>query len=61
MRFISRSQVYGICAVCIVSECNCIMAGAGKKKTLNAGRSGGSAGLEDYHFDTALDDDTDFM
>ena len=36
-------------------------AGAGKKKTLNAGRSGGSAGLEDYHFDTALDDDTDFM
>jgi hypothetical protein len=34
--------------------------GAGKKKTLNVGRSGGSAGLDDYKFDDALDDD-DFM
>ena len=35
-------------------------AAAGKKKTLNVGRSGGSAGLDDYNFDDALDDD-DFM
>lgn len=33
---------------------------AGKKKTLNVGRSGGSAGLDDYKFDDPLDDD-DFM
>lgn len=32
----------------------------GKKKTLNVGKSGGSAGLEDYHM-PALDDDYDFM
>lgn len=36
------------------------VAAAGKKKTLNVGRSGGSAGLDDYKFDDALDDD-DFM
>lgn len=34
---------------------------AGKKKTLNVGRSGGSAGLDDYKFDNALDVDDDFM
>jgi hypothetical protein len=34
---------------------------AGKKKALNVGRSGGSAGLEDYSFDDPLDDDYDFM
>lgn len=33
---------------------------AGKKKTLNVGRGGGSAGLDDYKFDDPLDDD-DFM
>ncbi|KAK9828592.1 hypothetical protein WJX72_000930 [[Myrmecia] bisecta] len=33
----------------------------GKKKTLNVGRSGGSAGLDDYKFDQALDDELDFM
>jgi hypothetical protein len=37
-----------------------LCAAAGKKKTLNVGRSGGSAGLDDYKFDDALDDD-DFM
>jgi hypothetical protein len=37
-------------------------AAAGKKKTLNVGRSGGSAGLDDYQFDEALDgEDADFM
>lgn len=35
-------------------------AAAGKKKVLNVGRSGGSAGLDDYKFDDPLDDD-DFM
>lgn len=34
-----------------------------KKKALNVGRSGGSAGLDDYSFDGAPldDDDYDFM
>lgn len=33
-----------------------------KKKVLNVGRSGGSAGLDDYQFgDEALDDEFDFM
>jgi len=37
-------------------------AAAGKKKTLNVGRSGGSAGLDDYQFDEALDgEDAEFM
>jgi hypothetical protein len=36
-------------------------AGAGKKKILNVGKSGGSAGLEDFTYDNALDDDYDFM
>ena len=40
----------------------CLRAAAGKKKTLNVGRSGGSAGLDDYQFDEALDgDDVEFM
>lgn len=34
---------------------------AGKKKNLNAGRSGGTAGLDDYQYDQALDDEDDFM
>ncbi len=34
-----------------------ILAAAGKKKTLNVGRSGGSAGLEDYQYDDPLDDE----
>jgi hypothetical protein len=34
---------------------------AGKKKVLNVGRSGGSAGLDDYQYDDPLDDDVDFM
>jgi translation initiation factor 3 subunit J len=34
---------------------------ASKKVTLNVGRGGGSAGLEDYIYDDALDDDGDFM
>jgi len=37
-------------------------AGAGaKKKTLNVGRSGGAAGLDDFVYDDPLDDDVDFM
>lgn len=38
-------------------------AGGGKKnrKTLNVGRSGGAAGLDDYVYDDPLDDDVDFM
>lgn len=35
--------------------------GKGSKKTLNVGRSGTSAGLDDYIFNEALDDDGDFM
>jgi len=33
----------------------------GKKKILNVGRGGGSAGLEDYQYDVGGDDDDDFM
>jgi translation initiation factor 3 subunit J len=33
----------------------------GKKKILNVGRGGGSAGLEDYQYDIGGDDDEDFM
>ena len=38
-------------------------AGLGKKsrKTLNVGRSGGAAGLDDYVYDDPLDDEVDFM
>lgn len=36
-------------------------AAAGKKKILNVGRSGGSAGLEDYQYDDTVGDDDDFM
>ena len=32
-----------------------------KKATLNVGRSGGSAGLDDFVYDDPLDDDFDFM
>ena len=32
-----------------------------KKKTLNVGRSGGAAGLDDLVYDDPLDDDVDFM
>ena len=38
-----------------------LLAAAGKKKRINVGRSGGSAGLDDYKFDDALDVDDDFM
>ena len=31
------------------------------KKTVNVGKQGGSAGLDDYIFDEALDDEVDFM
>lgn len=34
---------------------------AGKKKNVNVGSKGGSAGLDDYKFDTPLDDADDFM
>jgi hypothetical protein len=37
-----------------------MLTGAGKKKALNVGRSGGSAGLDDYRYDDPLDED-DFM
>ena len=36
-------------------------AGAGKKKNVNVGSKGGSAGLDDYKYDDVLDDDGDFM
>lgn len=37
-------------------------AGEGKKKTLNAGRGGGTAGLDDYIYgEETLDNDYDFM
>ena len=32
-----------------------------KKATLNVGKSGGSAGLDDYQYDVADEDDYDFM
>lgn len=32
-----------------------------KKKQINVGKSGGSAGLDDYQYDAADDDDYDFM
>lgn len=35
--------------------------GKKNKKTLNVGRSGGAAGLDDYVYDDPLDDDVDFM
>ncbi|KAL3150761.1 hypothetical protein ABBQ32_000535 [Trebouxia sp. C0010 RCD-2024] len=34
---------------------------AGKKKNVNVGSKGGSAGLDDYKYDTPLDDADDFM
>ncbi|DBA93263.1 TPA: hypothetical protein ACH3X2_003553 [Trebouxia sp. C0005] len=34
---------------------------AGKKKNVNVGSKGGSAGLDDYKYDEALDDADDFM
>ncbi|KAK9807367.1 hypothetical protein WJX73_007240 [Symbiochloris irregularis] len=34
---------------------------AGKKKSLNVGAGGGTAGLDDYKYDQALDDEDDFM
>lgn len=34
---------------------------ANKKATLNVGKSGGTAGLDDYVYDDPLDDDFDFM
>lgn len=34
---------------------------AGKKKNVNVGSKGGSAGLDDYKYDTPLDDAEDFM
>ena len=37
-------------------------AGEGKKRTLNAGRGGGTAGLDDYIYgEETLDNDYDFM
>ena len=36
-------------------------AAAGKKKTLNVGRGGGSAGLDDYKYEDVNDDEDDFM
>lgn len=43
--------------------CPCIdavFATAGKK-TVNVGRQGGAAGLDDYIYNESLDDDYDFM
>jgi len=34
---------------------------AGKKKNVNVGAKGGSAGLDDFQFNAPLDDDYDFM
>lgn len=34
---------------------------AGKKKNVNVGSKGGSAGLDDYKYDTPLDDADEFM
>ena len=38
-----------------------IHAVVGKKKNVNAGSKGGSAGLDDYKYDVPLDDADDFM
>ena len=38
-----------------------VMRAAGKKKNVNVGNRGGTAGLDDYKFDQPLDDDYDFM
>lgn len=51
-------------ALFALSEPKCVKklsAVAGKKKALNVGRSGGSAGLEDYQFDDTIDGEDDFM
>ena len=37
------------------------IAAVGKKKNVNVGSKGGSAGLDDYKYDTPLDDADDFM
>ena len=34
---------------------------AGKKKNVNVGSKGGTAGLDDYQYDAPADDDFDFM
>lgn len=36
-------------------------AAAGKKKNVNVGNKGGTAGLDDYQYDAPMDDDYDFM
>ena len=41
--------------------CAVLYTAAGKKKNVNVGSKGGSAGLDDYNYDTPLDDADDFM
>ena len=44
------------------NESKLVYADEGKKKTLNAGRAGGTAGLDDYIYgDETLDNEYDFM
>ena len=49
----------------LVNRSQCILqnvaAVAGKKKNVNVGSKGGSAGLDDYKYDEPLDDAEDFM
>ena len=52
----------GMHELCAAGDLSCLTAASGKKKVLNVGRSGGSAGLDDFSYDTALDtDDIEFM
>ena len=56
-------RVFGL-DVQIASVCSfldCSVTGAGKKKNVNVGSKGGSAGLDDYKYDDVLDGDDEFM
>ena len=46
---------------CSTPHLFCSVFAAGKKKNVNVGNRGGTAGLDDYKFDQPLDDDYDFM
>ena len=51
------------CSACLKLSsdwCDCYHA-AGKKKNVNVGNKGGTAGLDDYQYDAPMDDDYDFM
>lgn len=59
---IIEKHVVVYCCFSFVTQHPCLCdTAAGKKKNVNVGSKGGSAGLDDYKYDTPLDDADDFM